>query len=155
MAQNTLIAARLTELFLDGKWIANTNYKALLQSINWQQATQQIASLNTIALLAFHVNYYLVGLLQVFDGGELTIKDKYSFDAPPIQSAADWDSLVAELLTNAQRFVDKVALMDDNDLAAAFVRPEYGTYLRNIEAVIEHSYYHLGQISLLKKMVSA
>lgn len=29
-----------------------------------------------------------------------------------------------------------------------------GSYLRNIEGVIEHSYYHLGQISLIKKMIS-
>ena len=27
------------------------------------------------------------------------------------------------------------------------------TYLRNIEGVIEHSYYHLGQISLIRKLI--
>ncbi|MEJ5055803.1 hypothetical protein [Sphingobacterium sp. MYb382] len=68
MKRNQFIAKRLRELFLDGKWIANTNYKEQLESVNWQQATHKVASLNTIAALTFHVNYYLDGLLQVFRG---------------------------------------------------------------------------------------
>jgi hypothetical protein len=43
--------------------------------------------------------------------------------------------------------------MDDNLLNQSFVKEEYGSYSRNIEAQIEHSYYHLGQISLLKKLI--
>lgn len=43
--------------------------------------------------------------------------------------------------------------MDDSLQSQPFVKQEYGTYLRNIEAQIEHSYYHLGQISLIKKMI--
>ena len=34
-----------------------------------------------------------------------------------------------------------------------FVDEKYGTFQRNIEAMIEHSYYHLGQIVLIKKML--
>jgi hypothetical protein len=30
---------------------------------------------------------------------------------------------------------------------------QYGTWQRNLEAVIEHSYYHLGQIILIRKMI--
>ncbi len=33
-------------------------------------------------------------------------------------------------------------------------KEEYGSYALNIEAQIEHSYYHLGQISLIKKILS-
>jgi hypothetical protein len=43
--------------------------------------------------------------------------------------------------------------MSQNQLDEVFVDKKYGTYLRNIEAVIEHSYYHLGQIVLIKKMI--
>ncbi len=58
--------------------------------MTWVQATQKIGTLNTIAALTFHVNYYLAGILKVFRGGELEIRDKYSFDIPPIDSEADW-----------------------------------------------------------------
>lgn len=43
--------------------------------------------------------------------------------------------------------------MDSAKLDEPFVDEKYGSYLRNIEGVIEHSYYHLGQVVLVKKMV--
>jgi hypothetical protein len=43
--------------------------------------------------------------------------------------------------------------MEDALLDQPFVDEKYGSYLRNIEGVIEHSYYHLGQISLIRKMI--
>ncbi|WP_199117448.1 DinB family protein [Pedobacter sp. ASV28] len=155
MARNKLIANRLREVLLNGYWIANTNYKKQLLGITWKQATQQIEDLNTIAALTYHINYYLDGILKVFDKGILQIKDKYSFDLPPINSENDWKKLVSEFLANSEKFANHIERMRDENLDQVFVDEKYGTYLRNIEAVIEHSYYHLGQISLLIKLVSA
>lgn len=121
--------------------------------MTWKQATQKIGSLNTIASLIFHVNYYLAGLLNVFKGGGLDIRDKYSFDMPPIESETDWEKLKNEFLVNSEMFVMEVANLTDYKLDQPFVDEKYGTYLRNIDGVIEHSFYHLGQISLMKKMI--
>jgi hypothetical protein len=150
---NKDLANRLREVLLSGKWIANTNFKEQITSISWEQAIEKIENLNTIALLTFHVNYYLKGLLQVFEGGNLEIKDKFSFDMPEIVSETDWLNLVNEFVSNAERFINHVEKMDDNLLTQPFVKEEYGSYLRNIEAQIEHSYYHLGQVSLIKKLI--
>ncbi len=49
MARNLTIASRLREVLLDGHWISNSNYKEQILSVNWQQATQKVGSLNTIA----------------------------------------------------------------------------------------------------------
>jgi len=57
MNRSEHLASRLNEVFLNGYWIANTNYKDQIQSVSWQQATQQVASLNTIAALTYHINY--------------------------------------------------------------------------------------------------
>ena len=149
------LASRLTEVLLNGRWIANTNFKSQIESVTWQQATEKIGSLNTIASLTFHVNYYLAGIINVFQGGGLEIRDKYSFDIPPIESESDWNRLIVEFITNAEVFVSEVLKLADSKLDEAFVDEKYGTYLRNIEGVIEHSYYHLGQISLIKKMLIA
>lgn len=154
MRRNLTLASRLREVLLDGTWIANTNYKAQITSVNWQQATQKVGDLNTVAALTFHINYYLSGLLSAFETGKLEISDKYSFDLPPISSQADWDKLVSDFLNNAKQFVNWVEQMDDGILDQAFIDERYGTLLRNIEGVIEHSYYHLGQISLIKKMIN-
>ncbi|MBL7722966.1 MAG: DinB family protein [Chitinophagaceae bacterium] len=154
MKRSLVIANRLREVLLNGHWIANTNYKEQLSNVNWEQATQKVDNLNTIAALTFHINYYLGGLLQVFNGGRLEISDKYSFDLPQIHSEADWNKLVNEFLNNSETFTSQVENFSDDMLDRPFVNEKYGTYLRNIEGVIEHSYYHLGQISLIKKMIS-
>lgn len=52
---NLAIANRLREVLLDGHWIANTNFKEQILSLNWEQATQKIGNLNTIAALTFHI----------------------------------------------------------------------------------------------------
>ena len=154
MPRNQYLANRLREVFLDGHWIANTNYKEQLLNVTWQEATQKVARLNTIAALTYHINYYLAGLLQVFEGGGLDIRDKYSFDLPPVTSEEDWKRLVSTFLANAERFANVVEQMPDAKLDEPFVEEKYGSYLRNIEGVIEHSYYHLGQISLVRKLLT-
>jgi len=80
MSEKIKISLRLRELFLDGTWIANTNYQAVLADLNFEVATLKIKNLNTIAQLVFHVNYYISGLNSAFATGILDIHDQFSFD---------------------------------------------------------------------------
>jgi hypothetical protein len=155
MKRNIKLASRLREVFLTGHWIANTNYKEQLQNVNWQEATRKIADLNTIAALTFHINYYLGGLLSAFKTGKLEIRDKYSFDHPAIASGDDWNRLIEEFLGNAEKFTGAIEEMEDAIFDRPFIDEKYGSYLRNIEGVIEHSYYHLGQIVLIRKLIAS
>jgi len=152
MKRNEYMANRLNELFISGRWIANTNIRELLSGIDWKRATKKIEELNTIAALTYHINYYLAGVLSVLNGGCLETKDKYSFDVSPIQSNTGWVNLVSELIKNAEQFAESVRQLPDEKFDEVFVDEKYGNYLRNIEAIIEHSYYHFGQISILKKL---
>ncbi|MEW2921010.1 MULTISPECIES: DinB family protein [Flavobacteriaceae] len=153
--RSEFMASRLQEVLLSGRWIAQTNIKEQIESISWQQANQKIGSLNTVALLTYHLNYYLAGILNVFNGGKLEIRDKYSFEMPPIQSETDWKKLKHQFVVNSEKFVAHVESMEDSQFDDYFVDEKYGTYQRNIEGVIEHSYYHLGQIVLINKMIQA
>ena len=154
MARNILLSKRIREVLSNGKWIANTNFKDQILSLSWKQAIQKVDDLNSIAMLTFHVNYYMAGILNVLNGGELEINDKYSFELPEIRSEKDWEIMVSEFMKNAEEFADKIEQLDESILDKPFDEEKYGSYLRNIEGFIEHCYYHLGQISLLKKMVS-
>lgn len=154
MSKNKALAARIREVFLTGTWIANTNCKNQIQNVDWQQANEKIEDLNTIALLTFHLNYYLNGLLHAFETGNLNIQDTYSFDMPEIQTESDWSRLADDFLNNAEKFANCVAAMDDALLNSPFIDEKYGTYLRNIEGVIEHGYYHLGQMVLICKLLA-
>ncbi|WP_282637827.1 DinB family protein [Sphingobacterium thalpophilum] len=153
MEKQLFIANRLREVLLDGHWIANTNYQEQLIDTNWQQAVYKINTLNSIAALTYHINYYLEGLLSAFRTGKLDISDKYSFDVPEISSESDWNALVQRFLTHAARFADAIEGLKEKRLEQPFIEERYGSYLRNIEGVIEHSYYHLGQIVLIKKLI--
>jgi hypothetical protein len=147
------IAKRFREVILNGTWVANTNYKHQLTDLNWEIATTKFNSLNTIALLTQHIHYYINGIKNVFKGGSLDIKDKYSFDFPPIQSQTEWEAFLTKFWNDAEEFATLIEQMPEGNLREVFVDEKYGTYQRNIDAMIEHSYYHLGQIVLIKKIL--
>ena len=147
------MADRFREVMLDGQWVAKTNFHLALSDVYWKQAVTKVGGLNSIASLTYHVNYYIEGLLTVFNGGELVIRDKYSFDMKPITSQEDWKHLCASLMENSERFAKAVEEMEDEQLDAVFIDEKYGNFQRNIDSIIEHGYYHLGQISLLKKLI--
>ncbi|MDH5413740.1 MAG: DUF1572 domain-containing protein [Flavobacteriaceae bacterium] len=153
MNNSQQLAERLKEVILDGTWIANTNFKDQLEHLDFKTATTKIQSLNTISILAQHVHYYINGINQVFKGGKLTIKDKCSFDFPIIVSQAAWQNFLIKFWTDTENLLNLIEQLPENKLDQVFVDQKYGTYKRNIEGLIEHSYYHLGQIAIIKKML--
>lgn len=154
METSNQLTKRFKEVYLNGKWIANTNYKEILSDISVIKANKKVKSLNSIALLTNHVNYYLEGLIEVFKGNQLTISDKKSFDFVMISTEEEWEHLKNRLEMNANEFANYVSTMPNEKLNSTFVKEQYGTYRRNIEGIIEHGYYHLGQISLIKKLTA-
>lgn len=153
MKNTTEIASRFREIILNGTWVANTNYKDQLVGTPWELATTPFQSLNTIAVLAQHIHYYINGINNVFGGGTLDIRDKFSFDFAPITSQAQWERFLDQFWRDAETFASWIETQPDEKLKAVFVDEKYGTYRRNIDAMIEHSYYHLGQIVLIKKIL--
>lgn len=149
----TTLANRFREVILNGVWIANTNFKNELTTVDWKLATTKYQDLNTIAILAQHIHYYINGIKQVFLGGNLKIRDRFSFNFPEIESQAQWESFLAKFWKDAEEFADLIEKMSEEKLLENFVDEKYGSYLRNIDAMIEHSYYHLGQIVLIKKLL--
>jgi len=134
------LANRLEEVLLEGKWVTGTNFKEQIIDLYWKDATKKIDSLNSIADLTFHIHYYIAGVTKVLEGGPLEIKDEFSFDSPLINSNQDWRNLVDEFCSDSEKFQD-------------FADEKYGNYNRNIDVMIEHTYYHLGQIILIKKLM--
>ena len=153
MKLNDYLSNRLKEILTEGKWVLGTNFKEQIVNLNWMQATQKVEDYNTIADLTFHIDYYLDGMIKVLKGGTLDIRDKFSFDSPPITSEQDWKNRVNKFCSDSEEFIELVYKMSDEEIKSDFVDKQYGTYYRNIDAMIEHTYYHLGQILLLKKRI--
>lgn len=153
MNQGKQLAHRFEDALLSGKWVTNTNFKKILDDVSFKEATTPYKNLNSIALLTFHINYYIQGVLAVFKGDELTIRDAYSFDMLELTTDQDWADLRTALLKNAEEFSSHLSQLTDKEIEQDFVNKKYGNYNRNMNGMIEHCYYHLGQIALIKKLL--
>ena len=153
MTQSEQLASRLRDVILNGTWVANTNFKDQLENLDWKLATKKVQSLNSISVLAQHIHYYIEGVLNVFTNGTLEIRDKYSFDFPAITSQMEWEAFQNKFWSDTEKLAGFIEKMSDEKLSSSFVEEKYGSYLRNINGMIEHCYYHLGQIVLIKKSI--
>ncbi len=147
------IAKHLREVYFGGNWTAS-NLKDALANVSWQQATTQVYSFNTIATLVFHSNYYVSAVIKVLEGEPLNARDQDSFDHPPIHSQQDWESFLDGVWEEAENFASLIEQLPQSKLNEDIADPKYGNYYRNLHGIIEHLHYHLGQIVLVKKMLS-
>lgn len=136
-----------------GPSFTGSNLKDKLADLTWQQATTQVYSTNSIATLVFHINYYVDAVLKVLQGGPLDAHDKFSFDLEPILSQEDWEKLLNKFWSDADAFAELVDQMPESKLKEFMADEKYGNYFRNLMGMLEHSYYHLGQIALIRKIV--
>jgi hypothetical protein len=146
------IAKHFREVYFGGNW-TSSNLKDNLADVTWQQATTQVYSLNTIATLVYHTNYYVSAVLKVLQGEPLNAHDKYSFDHPPILSQENWKKLLDKTWADAEKFASLIEQLPESKLWEDFSDKKYGNYYRNIHGIIEHNHYHLGQIVLIKKIL--
>lgn len=148
-----LLANNLRQVYFGGNWTAS-NLKDQLEGVTLEIATKKVNELNTILALTFHIHYYLKGTMAVLKGGDLTIRDKYSFDHPNLQSETEWQEFQTTMWNEAKEFISLIEKLDDHTLETFLAEEKYGTYFRNLAGIIEHTHYHLGQIAIVKKLVS-
>lgn len=146
------IAKHFREVHFGGNWTCS-NLKENLAGITWQEATKEVYSLNSIATLVFHINYYVAAVIKALNGEPLNAKDADSFNLPPIHNQQDWENLCDQALADAEIFANLVEQLPENKLWENFTDEKYGIYYRNLHGIIEHTHYHLGQIAVLKKII--
>lgn len=154
MNSSQQIAKHFREIYFGGNWTCS-NLKEQLADVSWQEANAKIASFNTIAALSWHIHYFTRAALHVLQGHALDAHDKFSFDHPPIQSEADWASMLDKTWSEGETFAALIEALPEEKLGENFVEEKYGLYYRNLHGIIEHAHYHLGQIVILKKLLRA
>lgn len=147
------MAKHFKEVYFGGNWTWS-NLKDTLEGVTWEQANTQVYNLNTITALVYHINYFVSAVLRVLQGEPLDAKDKFSFDHPPIHSQEDWENMLNQTREDGENFTRMVKQLQESRLWDTFSKDKYGNYYRNIQGVIEHTHYHLGQIALIKKILS-
>jgi len=145
-------AKHFSQVHFGGNW-TSVNLKDTLADVSWQQAVTKVSSFNTIAVLVYHMNYYVGAVLKVLQGEPLNASDQFSFDLPAIQSEDEWKQLLNKTWADAVNFANLLEQQPESRFGEVFSDEKYGSYYRNIHGIIEHCHYHLGQIVLIKKMI--
>lgn len=144
------LAKHFRDVHFGGNWTC-VNLKDTLQDITCEQANTKVNDFNTIAQLVFHINYYVKPVSNGIRNEPLNASDQFSFDLPPINSEEEWQKLIHKVLNDAENLAIEIESIEETKLFDDFTDPKYGSYFRNLLGIIEHTHYHLGQISLIKK----
>lgn len=152
MMTSAHIAKHFRDVQSGGNWTC-VNLRDTLSDVSWEQACRKIEGFNTIAALTYHIHYYVHAVLAVLEGRALEAHDKYSYDHPPLNSEQDWQELLDLSRKDAEAFAALVEQLPDDKLWESMAGEKYGSWYRNLQGIIEHTHYHLGQIVILKKML--
>jgi hypothetical protein len=146
------LARHLREIHFGGNW-SWSNIKDNLTEITWEQAVSEVYSFNTIAALTYHMNYYLNTVYLALKQEPNFFKHEESFIHPQIQCEKDWKTLLEKTFEDAENFAKLIEQLPESKIQED-ISTKYGTYYRNIQGVIEHNHYHLGQIVFIKKILA-
>lgn len=152
MKLTTQLATKARELYFGGN-STGVCLKEKIADVNFEESIRIHQPFHPISALLFHINYYVTVTSKVLQGGPLDGHDKYSFDVPPINNQKDWEDFQSKCWFEANSFADSIERLSEDQLWEDFVKPKYGSYFRCINGTIEHGYYHLGQIAIVKSLV--
>ncbi len=151
---STTIAENIATCFEGNNW-TNVNVSDTLKDVSWQQAQQKtIASSNTIAALVNHLLYWNYIIMQRLKGENPPIPESNGFDVKELNSEEDWNKLKEETHQSFIQLAAAVKNFDAEKLDETYAEGK-SSYANNIYGIVEHAYYHLGQIVIIKKLVKA
>lgn len=148
------LAQHVRQVYFGGNYTA-VSLKHQVSDLSFDQANVSVDGLNSILGLTYHIHYYLRAIHKVLMDKQLDSRDALSFHHPAIRTQLEWESFLAIIWQEAEAFIELVEALPAEIVWEHFLDPKYGSYYRNIQGMVEHSHYHLGQISLIRKMMLA
>lgn len=146
------LGIQVFQVYFGGNWTA-VNLQEVLADLTYNEAQQKQKHSHSILELVYHIHYFINAQLGVLQGKNLDAQDILSFNAPYFSDETTWQEYKKQLFNEAKTFVAEIDKLPEAILETNFVDEKYGDYYSNLQGVIEHSHYHLGQITLLKKMI--
>ena len=146
------IAMHIQDCFNGENW-TGVNIADTLSDVNWQQAQQQTAaSKNTIASLLHHLYYWNGILLQRINGNDPVVPETNGFNVDELKNENDWNELKEKAHQSFIQLANAVKNFPQEKLSSTYAAGK-SSYYKNLQGIIEHAHYHLGQIVILKKLV--
>lgn len=147
----SLIAQHVIEAHEGGNWTSNS-VKETLEDVSISAATRvTAASQNTIAALLHHLSYWNRVMIQRIEGRAVEIPDSNGFDVPPVTTEQEWKALQEDNIKSAHELASAIKAFEMEDLSNPIL-PGYSSAYKNLQGAVEHIYYHLGQMTMLKRL---
>jgi uncharacterized damage-inducible protein DinB len=146
------LAENLLSVFEGGNW-TEVSIADVLSDISYVEANAKTAaSKNSIAGLVHHLMYWNGVILQRIQDHDLEIPEANGFDVEVLASEKDWQSLIAQTKHSFTELAKAIKLFPADRLNHP---TNFGksTFRKNLFGIVEHAYYHLGQIVMIKKLI--
>jgi uncharacterized damage-inducible protein DinB len=153
MEETLRISKLFSDLYDGNAWIDVTIFRTL-KNINSEQAFSRPAeNLNSIWEIVNHLVSWRETVLKRM-GGEIIEEPKNNFFEPVKDHSEEaWQNTLKRFEKSQQMWLQFLSAFDNQNLGKFYSQSKY-TYYDLMHGVIQHDAYHLGQIVLLKKMVS-
>ncbi|MBN9296380.1 MAG: hypothetical protein J0I41_05175 [Filimonas sp.] len=147
-----LLAQHIIDVHEGDNW-TEIDIKGTLEDVSFEEAITVIpASPNSIAMLVHHLTFYSNKVHERLQGIYNAIPASNGFEMPPVKSEKDWKKLKADNLRAANSLANEVKIFPLEQLFELTASGS-STYYKNVQGIIEHAHYHLGQMVLLKKII--
>jgi uncharacterized damage-inducible protein DinB len=147
-----LLAENLRNVFEGGNWTEVSIMDALSDVSYLEANTKTPASQNTIASLLHHLMYWNGVIVQRIQNRDPEIPPINGFDVKAPTSEKDWQLLIEQAKQSFTELSEAIKQFQPERLDEP---TNFGqsTFSKNLFGIVEHAYYHLGQIVILKKFV--
>lgn len=145
------VSRHIMEVY-EGNW-SEINLQDVLADIDYTEATEQVPGFkNTIASLVYHITFYNEIMVERLYGEWPEINSANGFDMDPVTNEEDWQILKMRNYESFAVLAGMVRKLKPERLGHPIIQGRDQTY-KSLHGVVEHAFYHMGQIVLLKKLI--
>ncbi len=151
MKIQSLIAQHVLHAHEGGNWTGNS-VKEALKDVSLESAVSVTpGSANTISGLVHHLTYWNNIMVRRILGESPEIPEINGFDVEPLTSQEEWDRLKSLNIESAHLLASTILNFDCDDITKPIL-PGYSSAYKSLNGCVEHIYYHLGQITIIKNL---
>jgi uncharacterized damage-inducible protein DinB len=152
MKETERIRVLVKALYNGHPWL-DVNMVDNLSKLTWQQAGRKLhPRLNTIWEIVDHMVGWRMNVLQRVQGAVIQTPANNYFAPVTKQSKADWTATLERFQVSQDAWIDFLERSDDDILEKTYPVNQMSFY-EQIQGIIQHDAYHLGQIVLLVKLL--
>ena len=113
------------------------------------QARRSVNGGNSVLAIVYHLHFYVRGVASVLRGDRLDTRDGASWETPVVETDEAWQALVEEVLAEGEVLAKALEGLGEEAVWSPFYSAGNAPVFTNVLGVLEHVYYHLGQIVLI------